>query len=44
MMYWCKYDPWSPCEYCTKCGKHYDDEDEQDPDREYERERDEDDE
>ena len=38
----CKYDKFSPCEYCGKCRKGYDYNDEPDPDREYELARDED--
>ena len=37
----CRYDKYSPCENCGKCGRDYDNEDERDPDREYEKARDE---
>lgn len=36
----CKYDSYSPCECCGKCGYDYDD-DGPDPDAAYERARDE---
>lgn len=36
----CRYDPFTPCENCGKCGRKSD-EDERDPDREYELKRDE---
>lgn len=37
----CKYDSYSPCECCGKCGRDYDYDDERDPDEAYERARDE---